>query len=175
LGKDDELLRLAKSAGCVGWLIGFESISQESINSIGKKTNKVDKYIEAIEKIHDHKMMVSGSFIFGFDEDTLETFHKTKSFVNDSGIDLPDAMILTPFSGTPLFNILKKEGRILTRDWSKYDHRHVVFQPKNMSTQELFDNTEKLCDILPVMNDGASYEARLVVVGSESNEVCSSR
>ena len=53
-------------------------------------------------------------------------------------------MILTPFPGTPLFNRLEKEERILTRDWSKYDHRHVVFKPKHMSAQELFDNTKKL-------------------------------
>ena len=146
LGKEDELLDLAKKAGCVGWLIGFESISQESIESVSKNTNKVENYVEAIAKIHNHKMMVSGSFVFGFDGDAIDVFDETRAFVKHSGIDMPDAMILTPFPGTPLFNRLEKEKRILTKDWSKYDHRHVVFQPKNMSVDELLINTQELYD-----------------------------
>jgi radical SAM superfamily enzyme YgiQ (UPF0313 family) len=144
LSKDDELLTLAKDAGCVGWLIGFESISQKSLNSFGKKTNKVVKYNDAINKIHDHDMMVSGSFVFGFDGDTLDIFNETKEFVKASNIDLPDTMILTPFPGTPLYRRLENEGRILTKDWTKYDYRHVVFQPKHITPEELFENTEKL-------------------------------
>lgn len=144
LGKDDELLRIAKEAGCVGWLIGFESINEKSLSSINKKTNKVEEYTNTIKNIHSHNMMVSGSFVFGFDGDDLEVFDKTKEFIDTSKIDLPDAMILTPFPGTPLFNRLEKENRILTKDWSKYDHRHVVFQPKNMTPEELFNNTLNL-------------------------------
>lgn len=144
LSKDEELLRIAKKAGCVGWLIGFESISKESLKSVGKKTNKIDNYVEAIENIHNHHMMVCGTFVFGFDGDTIDTFNKTKEFVKNSGIDVPDALILTPFPGTPLFKRLEKEGRIITKDWPKYDHKHVVFQPKNMSPITLLENTKKL-------------------------------
>jgi len=146
LGKDEELLELAKEAGCVGWLIGFESISQESLKSVSKKTNKVEDYIKTVDKIHEYGMMISGSFVFGFDGDTIDVFDRTKEFVDNSGIDMPDAMILTPFPGTPLFYRLEKENRILTKDWSKYDHRHVVFRPKNMTPDELLENTQKLYD-----------------------------
>lgn len=144
LGQDNKLLKLAKEAGCCGWLIGFESISQKTIDILEKKTNKVEEYINAIKKIHDHGMMVTGSFIFGFDQDTPDTFDKTLEFVNHSEIDVPDAMTLTPFPGTPLYKRLKKEKRILTEDWSKYDHRQVVFKPKNMSPQELFINVKRV-------------------------------
>lgn len=144
LGRDDELLELAKEAGCVGWLIGFESLSPESLKSAGKKTNEVGSYTKTIEKIHEHGMMVSASFVFGFDGDTLDIFDKTREFVDTSGIDMPDAMILTPFPGTPLFYRLEKENRLLTRDWSKYDHRHVVFKPKNMTPEDLLENTQEL-------------------------------
>jgi len=144
LGQDDKLLELAKEAGCCGWLIGFESISQKTIDMLGKKTNKVDGYINTIKKIHDKGMMVSGSFIFGFDQDTSDVFDNTLEFVNNSEIDVPDAMTLTPFPGTPLYKRLKKEKRILTEDWSKYDHRQVVFKPKNMSPQDLFSNIKRV-------------------------------
>jgi len=144
LGEDEELLKLAKQAGCVGWLVGFESINQDTIESIGKKTNKVEKYKQAIEKIHKNKMMVQGSFVFGFDHDTLDIFEKTFDFVESAKIDMPDAMLLTPFPGSPLFNRLEKENRILTKNWALYDYRHVVFQPKHMTPEELYKGTRRV-------------------------------
>jgi len=88
--------------------------------------------------------MVCGTFLFGFDTDTPDVFDRTKKFVETSHIDVPDALILTPFPGTPLFHQLVREGRILTKDWSKYDHKHVVFQPKHMTPEELLTRTFRL-------------------------------
>ena len=144
LSKDEEFLKLAREAGCMGWYIGFESINQESINKIGKKTNKVEDYRSAIKKIHNHNMMIIGSFVFGLDTDTPDIFKKTLEFVNNQGIDVPDILILTPFPGTPLYERLKSQDRILTEDWSKYDLEHVVFKPKNTTPEELQDNVNQL-------------------------------
>lgn len=144
LSKDEELLNLAKEAGCIGWYIGFESISQESIDHMGKKTNKVEDYRFVVKKIHKHDMMIIGSFVFGFDTDKPETFDLTFNFVDDIGIDVPDPLILTPFPGTPLYNRFKSENRIITEDWLKYDLEHVVFKPKNMSPQDLTDSVHQL-------------------------------
>ncbi len=144
LGSDDELLKLASEAGCVGWLIGFESISQESINIIGKKTNVVKNYFRSVKKIHEYGMIILGSFVFGFDGDKPDTFGLTDDFVSKSEIDVPDAMILTPYPGTPLFDRLEREGRILTKDWNKYNFEHVVFKPKYMTPEELLENTKDL-------------------------------
>jgi len=144
LGKDEELLKLASEAGCVGWLIGFESISQESINIIGKKTNIVQTYQSSVKKIHEYGMIILGSFVFGFDGDKIDVFDKTDDFVRKSEIDVPDVMILTPYPGTPLFNRLEKEGRIITKDWNKYDNQQVVFEPKYMTRQELLENSGTL-------------------------------
>lgn len=144
LGKDDELLKLASEAGCVSWLVGFESVSQKSIDSVGKRTNIVDQYAKAVEKIHDYGMTVLGSFVFGFDYDTEDVFDKTRELVNYCNIDVPDAMILTPLPGTPLYERLDKEGRIITKDWSNYDFEHVVFQPKNMPPEQLLTETRRL-------------------------------
>lgn len=141
LHRDDELLRLSKDAGCVEWTIGFESICQESLNSIGKKTNKVKKFASTIEKIHDHGMGVMGNFMFGLDGDYPDIFEKTIDAIHDWELDLASFNIFTPFPGTPLFDALEKEKRILTKDWSKYDIQHVVFQPKHMSPQDLLDGT----------------------------------
>lgn len=144
LNRDEKFLKLASEAGCCAWAIGLESVSQESINYLGKKTNKVKDYASTIKKIHDHGMMVFADFIFGFDTDNKDIFDKTKDMVSDMNLDLVTFNVLTPLPSTPLFNKLKKERRILTEDWSKYDFRTVVFKPKNMSPEELQNNTSEI-------------------------------
>jgi radical SAM superfamily enzyme YgiQ (UPF0313 family) len=144
LGKDEDLLKLASEAGCIGWLIGFESVCQESLDSIGKSTNRVSEYLSSIKKIHDYGMMIEASFIFGFDFDKSDIFMKTDEFVRKSEVDIPFGLILTPYPGTTLFDRLENENRILTKDWSKYNERNVVFKPKNMTPRELLIRTKEL-------------------------------
>ena len=142
--RDEELLKLAHEAGCMSWFIGFDSVSQRSINTIGKRTNKVNEYTAVINKIHDFGMNVEGSFMFGFDTDTSDIFDCTLDFICDSEIDKAEFHILTPFPDTPLFDRLEKQNRILTKDWSKYDSKNVVFKPKHITAEELIDGVKKM-------------------------------
>jgi len=136
LAHELELVKLSKEAGCVSWLVGFESISQKTLGDVGKGTNKVEEYKQAVKNIHDNGMIVVGSFMFGFDTDTKDVFEETFKMIKELEIDIVDFCILTPFPGTPIFDKLDKEGRILTKDWSEYKS-NVVFKPKNMSPEEL--------------------------------------
>ena len=144
LGRDDELLRLASEAGCVSWYVGFESINQETINSIGKSTNKVENYKNVIKKIHDYGMCLEAALMFGFDTDGPDVFDDTLEAIKNWEIDLIDFSTLTPYPGTPLFSQLEKEGRILTREWEIYDSAHVVFKPKQMTPKELYDGVHRM-------------------------------
>jgi radical SAM superfamily enzyme YgiQ (UPF0313 family) len=145
LAQDDELLRLSKEAGCIQWNIGFESISQESLIDVKKKTNTVHEYKKAIEKIHAHKMNVRGYFIFGFDHDSNDIFDKTWEFIKQSQIDFATFSILTPLPSTPLFKELENQQRILTTDWCQYGyHRTVVFQPKMLTEKELLNGLKNI-------------------------------
>jgi radical SAM superfamily enzyme YgiQ (UPF0313 family) len=89
-------------------------------------------------------MNVFGSFVFGFDHDTPDIFDKTLQAAFDYGIDAAEFNVLTPFPITRLFKQLEKEGRILTRDWEQYDLHHVVFQPKLMTPEELYEGTARV-------------------------------
>ena len=76
--------------------------------------------------------------MFGFDHDTPDIFKDTVNFLEHAGVQNATFNILTPFPGTPLFQRMEGEGRILTRDWSRYNGRDdVVFQPRRMGTAEL--------------------------------------
>jgi len=137
IADDPELLDLAARSGCIGLLIGFESISPEVLKSIGKQVNLRRNYEEAIRKIHQRGIHIQASFIFGFDEDTPESIPATVQFVKENRLTGVNYCRLTPFPGTKLYADLGKEGRIIDRDWSKYDRQNVVFQPRNFTPRDL--------------------------------------
>jgi radical SAM superfamily enzyme YgiQ (UPF0313 family) len=144
LANDLDFVKLSRKAGCVSWLVGFESFSQETLESVGKKTNRVEEYKKGVKNVHDNKMIIVGDFMFGFDTDTKEVFDETLKAIKKLEIDAADFCILTPFPGTPIYERLEKEGRILTKDWSKYTLKNPVFKPKNMTPEELLEGVRKM-------------------------------
>lgn len=145
LGKiDDEFLDLARKAGCLEWFVGFESVSQKALDGIKKTHNKVENFRKIIKRLHKHEMTVQGGIIFGFDEDTSDIFDLTLEKMYEFEIDVVEINILTPYPGTPLFDRFEREGRILTKDWSRYNQVDVVYKPKNMTEKELFEGARKV-------------------------------
>ncbi len=137
LARDEDLLDLCARSGCIGLLVGFESISPTALKGIHKGFNTPQMYAEWIRRFHDHGIAINGTFVFGLDQDTPDVFDETAEFVIDTRIDLPRFAILTPFPGTALYERLDSEGRILTRNWERYDGQHTVFQPKQMTVSQL--------------------------------------
>jgi radical SAM superfamily enzyme YgiQ (UPF0313 family) len=144
LGEDEEFLQLARKAGCIGWTIGFESFCQESLNEAKKFSNKVEKYQEWIRIIRKHRMGINGLFMFGFDHDKPDIFDTTITALSDLEIDAAEFNIITPLPGTPLYEKIKRNKRLLTKDWGKYTQTQVVFKPKNMTPEELYAGTRKV-------------------------------
>jgi len=144
LAADPDLVRLSREAGCLAWFIGFESVNQQSLDSYQKRTNRIEEYRQAVRNIHANRMAVFGSFMFGADSEAPGVFAETLRVLEDLRPDVIDFCILTPLPGTPLFVRLEKEGRIITRDWSRYTLNQVVFQPKQMSAEQLLQGTRWL-------------------------------
>ncbi len=134
---DEELVRLAAESGCKGMFIGVESFNTSSLGLSNKKFNDIAKYPEWIKVLHDHGILIFAGIVLGFDEDDSSVFNKTLQSCINLGFDIVNVALLTPYPGTDLFKRLWVEGRILTRDWSKYDGTVVVFKPKKMSIEEL--------------------------------------
>jgi len=137
-GRDDAFLEAAARSGCKQLFLGLESISQQSVDAVRKSANRVEEYSRIIARIHAHGIAVQAGIVFGFDHDTPEIFADTLDFLEMAGVQNATFNILTPFPGTPLFRNLEAEGRIVTRDWRRYNSREaVVFRPKRMSASEL--------------------------------------
>jgi radical SAM superfamily enzyme YgiQ (UPF0313 family) len=134
---DPTLIREMALAGCTGVFIGFESLSDSNLASAHKRTPRTEDYARRVRILHDHGIQVNGSFVLGFDGDRRDVFAMTAEWIEANRLECATFHILTPYPGTPLFRQMENEGRLLHKDWSRYDTGHVVFQPKHMTPYEL--------------------------------------
>ncbi len=139
VASDDELLDLFRDAGCSTLIVGFESVTQASLEAMDKPVNFCLTYQDAIDRIHARDITVVGNFIVGFDTDARDVFKNTIDFVQKTGILYPFFSILTPMPGTKLFDDVKAQGRLFHERWDLFDTRHVVFEPRFMRPDELMD------------------------------------
>jgi hypothetical protein len=123
----------------------MESLSPENLKEMNKSFNRVHQYEEALRALHDHDIMVLAGFIFGLDHDDEGVFERTLRFCERNRIELPSFFVLTPLPGTPLFQRMESEGRLLHKDWSKYNGATVVFRPKLMTEETLQRGFNWLC------------------------------
>ncbi len=137
ISQEDELLRLMSDSGCGAIFVGLESISKKNLEAMHKSINQRYDYAKAIKKIQSYGILVLSSFIVGYDFDSESTFDELIEFINETNLLMPLINLLTPLPGTELFKRLEKEGRILHKDWSKYDTKHVVFEHPRLSQEQL--------------------------------------
>jgi radical SAM superfamily enzyme YgiQ (UPF0313 family) len=135
--EDPTLVREMALAGCTGVFIGFETLCDQNLIQARKRTPRAREYARRVGILHDHGIEVNGSFVFGFDEDRKDVFGATVQWIEANRLECATFHILTPYPGTPLFRQFEAEGRLLHRDWEKFDTAHVVFQPRHMSPEEL--------------------------------------
>ncbi len=139
---DDELLTAAQKSRCTGVLIGFESLSEDSLKDVKKRYHNTEQFKEIVDRMHNYNLSVNGCFVLGFDHDTEEQLLQMPEKVDYLGLDMVRYAILTPLPGSKLFNDLDSQGRIITRDWSKYNQKCAVFQPIHMSPERLEEISE---------------------------------
>lgn len=136
-GYDHELMQTAYESGCRGVLIGLESLNSQSLTNAAKRFHDADKYKEIIENIHSHGMAVNGCFVLGFDNDTEEELLALPERVDRLGLDMCRFAVLTPYPGTRQYEEYDRAGRIMTKDWSRYNQHNAVFYPANMTPERL--------------------------------------
>ena len=139
LGDDRELVKLAADSGCVSVFVGLESVSADSLDETNKNFNQVRKFEDQIKMFHDHGIMVNPGMVFGFDNDDESVFETAVDFLVRNRVELAYFNVLTPLPGTALYERYEREGRIFDKDWSKYDGKHVVFQPRRMTPEQLLE------------------------------------
>lgn len=136
VARDVELVALMARSGCSRLYIGLESVDDSALQAMNKH-QRVEDIVHAIETLHRHGIAVHGMFILGTDQDGPSTARAMVRFCRRHRVDSAQFMILTPFPGTPLYERLDLEGRLLHRRWSYYDGMHAVFRPVKGTAEEL--------------------------------------
>jgi radical SAM superfamily enzyme YgiQ (UPF0313 family) len=146
LAEDLELLKLMRRSGCLGLLIGFESVQKGTQNEVKKIKNLRIDFYEAMRRFHGEGFGILGAFIFGFDYENKDVFGQTLEFIMRSRMDCAELRILTPLPGTRLYERLLSEGRLFVRDWwlRGYPPDTLLFQPKGMTADELMSGFARL-------------------------------
>lgn len=138
---DEEFLDLLARSGCQGVLIGFESLNPANLKVMNKSFNTMrGGFEQALANLRRHRIRVYGTFIFGYDGDTPESFGPTVDFAQEHSLYIAAFNHLTPFPGTPLYERLVKENRMLYDAWwldDRYSYNRIPFQPRAMDPEEL--------------------------------------
>ncbi len=92
---------------------------------------------QAIVALHDAGIEVMGSFLLGHDADDGSVGDTVVEFLGATRMLLGEIAINTPWPGTPEFQAMKRAGRLLHEDWSRYNCANVVFQPRNTTVEAL--------------------------------------
>ncbi|MDI7260660.1 MAG: DUF4070 domain-containing protein [Thermodesulfobacteriota bacterium] len=130
---------LARS-GCIGLLIGFESLSKSNLFQSRKYQNDPAEYREVIDLLHRYGITIWGSFIFGFDEDDPSTLEETVNFAIQTKIFSVVFALLTPYPETAFYKRIKSEGRLVQDGWwllERPEESAPHYLPKKMSGSEL--------------------------------------
>ncbi|MCP5105028.1 MAG: radical SAM protein, partial [bacterium] len=143
MAQDDELLELLKESGCVLLLIGFESMDPYNLAQMNKKwMTKLGERDTLVQKIHDHGINIYATFVFGYDNDTPDTFKMAVDFSMKHRLFFAAFNHLLPWPGTPLYQRLEKENKLVLPKWwleesAKYGD--YFFSTERMSHEELRD------------------------------------
>ena len=149
VAEDGELLDLMRTSGCAQVLIGLESPTPDALEGIELHSNwkyrHADRAREAIQTIQSHGITVNGCFVLGLDGQTPDVFDQVVAFVKESGLYEVQVTLLTPFPGTPLYDRLAREGRLIeATDWSRCTLFDLNFRPSGMSVEALTEGFRKL-------------------------------
>jgi len=113
---DGEFMDLARRSGLLHVNIGVESIHPETLNAMNKQFNAVDQYAEMLAGLRDRGISYSLNFIFGWDNEPPDVYRATLEFLQRHKVPAAFFNVLSPQKGTPLFERLQRDGRILNAD-----------------------------------------------------------
>ncbi len=102
------------------------------------KRKRWSEYKDAVRRIQSHGIRVNGCFMLGLDDHTPDIFDSVLDFAIDTELFDVQITYLTPFPGTPLYERLRREGRLLFEDaWDRCTLFDINYRPKGMSVEEL--------------------------------------
>lgn len=135
-----EMLNLLKKSGCMGLIVGFESLNENSLGQMNKAVNLRHNYKDAVQKFQNAGIMISGAFVFGYDSDTANTVENASIFARKNKLVHAYFNPILPTPGTELYQRLKADNRFPDPIWwlsESYMYGQIPFIPKEIQPREL--------------------------------------
>jgi radical SAM superfamily enzyme YgiQ (UPF0313 family) len=142
IADDPELIDLMRESGCRQVLIGLESPVAEGLDGVELRRNwklgRLAGYADAVRAIQSRGVTVNGCFVLGLDGHTEAIFDAVYDFVERTGLYEVQITVMTPFPGTPLYERLRRDGRLLEDEaWERCTMFDVNYRPRGMSPERL--------------------------------------
>lgn len=149
VSEDDELLTLLRATGCSQLLIGLESPTPSGLRGLELRNDWKYRhwadYRDAVRRIQSHGVTVNGCFVVGLDGHGPEIFDQVLDFVREAELFEVQITIPTAFPGTPFYERLKREGRLIEDGrWETCTLFDINFEPAGMSRDELSRGFKRL-------------------------------
>ncbi|MFH0753144.1 MAG: radical SAM protein [Candidatus Omnitrophota bacterium] len=139
--QDEKLVALMSKSGCRVLLVGLESLDRMNLACMSKASNlQVASFDKPLNILRKFKIKTYATFVFGYDQDTVRSFHETVEFALKQKFFIANFNLLMPYPGTPLYERLRSEGRLLHKAWwldPDYRFGQAVFKPRSLSAREL--------------------------------------
>ncbi|SMC76122.1 B12-binding domain-containing radical SAM protein [Papillibacter cinnamivorans] len=132
LAGDEEMLELLQRAHLSRVLVGIESLNQASLDLINKH-QKISDIRRCAAALSRHKIRLIASLVLGIDTDCAEDIRNGVQFAKSINAYQLQPAVMTPFPGTPVYDQLEKQNRMLTHEWSLFDMLNVTFIPNHLS------------------------------------------
>ncbi|UYZ83610.1 B12-binding domain-containing radical SAM protein [Entomomonas sp. E2T0] len=138
---DESFLKELAQSGCKGVLIGFESLNEDNLKLMNKRFNTMKGgFSQALANLRKYGIAVYGTFVFGYDHDTQESFSQAVAFAEQEGMYIAAFNHMTPFPGTPLYKRLQQENRLRYEHWwldDNYRYNEVPFYPTQLTPEQV--------------------------------------
>lgn len=151
------LLPLMKAAGFSEVFLGIENPDPAALAGMNKKQNMKVDIAETVGRIQHAGIEVMAGFIFGSDEDTIETADAIATFATQVAIPTAMTGMLTPIPYTPLGERLRAEGRLREAEFSGNNtDDEVQFVPQRMTAEQMKSGYYQILERL--FSPGAMYQ-----------------
>ena len=117
-------------------MMGVESQSEERLKEFEKDITPSDAY-KAVKILNDNDVFSQAMFVTGSRKDTLESLEAQRRFSLDLGADVSIYTVLTPFPGTPFFEMAKNNGWIEDFNYAHYDMAHAIMPTETLTRSEV--------------------------------------
>lgn len=135
--RDASFVDALVGANCRMAFIGMESLEPRSLAAVQKRQNNVEEYRDAFDRLHRRGILTFTGYMFALEEDTVEYYDRLPQLLDEVGTTVILPSIAIPLYGTPLYNNVVEEGRLVDRDLSHYEGDHIVFRHKHLSDEQI--------------------------------------